>query len=118
MKVSFQQVMQISCGCDGWYLRLMSETSDPGCQTRQPGQLVLKLRCSRVGGDQPGENRGNSHHPTRQQGISPDTGQTRQLNPSLTFRGGRAANAQIENQRERQAIVQRSAAILSLMNFT
>jgi hypothetical protein len=50
-------------------------------------------------GDQRGENTGNYHNPTRQRGIYGNAGKTQKLNPSLTFRVGMAADAQLQNSR-------------------
>jgi hypothetical protein len=48
-------------------------------------------------GDHRGENTGHYHNPTRQRGIYGNIGNTQKLNPSLTFRVGMAADAQLQN---------------------
>ena len=59
--------------------------------------MTTEISVFKTAEDQRGENREDYHNPTRQRGIYGDTGKTRPLNPSLTFRVGMDGNSQLQN---------------------
>lgn len=56
--------------------------------------MSFEVALFQTSGDQSGEILGNYHNLTRQRGIYGDIAETRNRNPSLTFRVVTAANAQ------------------------
>jgi hypothetical protein len=67
------------------------------------------------------ENTGIYHNPKRQQGIDPNTGETQNRNPSLTFRLGRVTSPQLQKNRAQASIdewvIRDDAACLSVVQL-